>query len=404
MTDEAAKNVLFVDDEPNLLDALRRALRGLEGWNPLFAGSGEQALATFDQGPVDVIVSDLRMPGMDGAELLRLVQEKSPDTVRIVLSGHADANMVMKSVKQAHQFLTKPCPADEIAEVLRKAYNLRRILTDNAVKSIVSGVDTLPSVPHLYQRVTEEVQRENCSLAEVARIISEDPGMTAAILKLVNSSFFGVYRKVTNPLQAVSLLGVDIVRGLILTAHLFAVSDLSHLSHYGLETLVGHSLATGRIASALARFEGLSREAADECFIAGMLHDVGKLILASQFGELYVAIISNVRSTNRTVWEVEKEILGCSHAEIGAYLMGLWNLPGPVVDALAFHHQPTRSGDKTFSALTAVHAANSLQHASHVVNPGYAAHPMDEGYLEALGLAPHLPQWLELCDGIFENR
>ena len=400
------KCVLFVDDEQNMLDALRRMLRPMTvEWDMHFARSGDEALMVLAQEPVDVVITDLRMPGMDGGELLKIIQESRPDVVRIVLSGHADYNMVMKSVKQAHQFLTKPCSTDVIREALEKAYNLRRILTNEAAKAIVSRIESLPSLPDLYVRVVEEVRRENSSLGRIGGIISEDPAMTAAILKMVNSSFFGFFRPVTNPAQAVSLLGIEIVKGLILSAHLFSVFDFSRFPRYSMDVLVDHSLASGRIASAIAKFEGMPPEMVDECFIAGMLHDIGKLILASRFEKEYLGVLNAVRRENRTVWEVEREVLKTSHAELGAYLLGLWNLPGAVVDALAFHHEPMLAGvGRDFSPLTAVHAANALEHDLRVINREYAPHPPDPEYLEHMGLTGHLPQWKELCAQIYEPK
>ena len=400
------KSVLFVDDDQNMLDALRRMLRPMAlDWNQFFVRSGDDALVVLAQHDVDVVMTDMRMPGMDGGQLLKIIQEARPDVVRIVLSGHADYNMVMRSVKQAHQFLTKPCSADDIRETLERAYNLRRILTNEAAKNIVTRIESLPSLPDLYLRVVAEVQREDANLATVARIISEDPAMTAAILKMVNSSFFGFFRPLTNPAQAVNLLGTEIIKGLILSAHLFSVFDFSRFPRYSMDVLVDHSMATGRIAGAIATFEGMPPEMVDECFIAGMLHDVGKLILASRFEVEYLGILATVRNENRTVWEVEREVLSTSHAELGAYLLGLWNLPGAVVDALAFHHEPgLASCGKDFTPLTAVHAANALEHELRVINKDYAQHPLDPAYLEHMGLTSHLPQWKEICDSIYGQQ
>jgi putative nucleotidyltransferase with HDIG domain len=257
-------------------------------------------------------------------------------------------------------------------------------------------VDTLPTQPSAYTEVMAEIEKQNASLARVGQIIGQDIGMAASILKLVNSSFFGFASHIANPTQAVNLLGVEVVKGLILTSHLFTLFDNRRFPGFTLENLVEHCLVAGQLARAIGELQGMGQKDTDDCFIAGMLHDVGKLVLASKFEAEYARVIAQVRERNVAVWGVEKEVFGTSHAEVGAYLLGLWGLPGPIVDAVAFHHAPSKARS-TDLAVTAVHAANALEHELYVLNEGYAKNPLDTAHLAALGLSGRLPAWREAC-------
>lgn len=391
------KSILFVDDEPNVIEGLRRMLHGLrKEWDMSFALSGEEALKILSKKPVDVIVTDMRMPGMDGAQLLAEVQQLHPQVVRIILSGHSDMNLVLRSVRPAHQFLSKPCQPEKLKETVERAYRVREILSDPALAGIISQVDSLPSVPETYTQIMGELEKPNASLAQVGRIIARDIAMTAGVLKLVNSSFFGFVGHIESPLQAVNLLGVETIKGLVLSAHLFTLFDHRKFPGFTLEHLINHCLDTGRLAKVIAEQEGRDRKVADDCFIAGTLHDVGKLVLASKLEAEYARVIRNVQERNLTLWEVEKEVFGTTHAEVGAYLLGLWGLPAAIVDAVAFHHAPAKAGSDGF-AVTAVHVANALEHDLYVLHEGYARNPLDTGHLAALGLSDRLPAWREAC-------
>lgn len=194
------KSVLFVDDETNILDGLRRMLITMKSeWDMTFVNSGSAALEFLSKKHVDIIVTDMRMPEMDGVELLTQVQSKFPGVIRIILSGHSDKTMIMKSVKLAHQFLTKPCPAEKIKDTINSAYSMLKILKNEDVKSMVSRIDSLPSLPDTYLKVVDEMNSEDCSVAKVGALISSDVGMSANVLKLVNSSFFGFSNHISSP-------------------------------------------------------------------------------------------------------------------------------------------------------------------------------------------------------------
>lgn len=395
--------VLFVDDEPRVLDGLRRLLRPQRGqWRVSFAISGQQALELMAQETPDIVVSDMRMPGMDGAELLAEVRRLYPHVVRIILSGQSDPVMVMKSVLPAHQFLAKPVEADQLLTVLRRAGALRRLLDDRRLTSLVSQIETLPVLPQLFRDLLVLLERPGADEDQISELVSRDMGMASTVLKLVNSAFFGTSRRVIKPAEAVGLLGLEVMRALVLGQNFFATFDQERFPHFSFEGLWRHSLAVGGYARTICRRERAPEAMVDSAFIAGLLHDVGKLILCTVVPAEYVEIIAAVRRHNRLVVEVERERLGVGHAEVGAYLMGLWGLGEDIVAAIAGHHDPRAWGPPRFGVLAAVHVANVLDKELCVINKNYARSRVDEDYLAGLGMAQRLPDWREACLGVKE--
>ncbi|NMC49676.1 MAG: HDOD domain-containing protein [Desulfovibrio sp.] len=392
------KRIVFVDDERHVLDALRRMLRPMrDQWEMTFLQTGEQALDVLEKQPQDVIVADMRMPGMDGVTLLNTVRKRFPGVIRIVLSGHSDTNMALQSVRHAHQYLLKPCGAEELKATVDRAVNLKEVFLNEAVKTVVAKIDTLPSLPRTYLELMGELRREEPSLRVVGELVNQDVGMSANILKLVNSAFFGLRTHVSSPIHAVTLLGTEIIKALIISLHLFSRFDMERFPGFSLELLWKHSLTTGLFAKTIALAEGRSNSEMDDCYISGLLHDVGKLLLATNFETTYQEVLRRSRAEGRAVHDMEKELFQATHAEIGAYLLGLWGLPENVVAAIFFHHTPPLDPPTGFSTLMAVHAANSLEHDLVVFNAEYAPHPMDMEYLARIGMAGRAEPWRVTC-------
>ncbi|QLA17674.1 response regulator [Desulfolutivibrio sulfoxidireducens] len=392
------KRIVFVDDERHVLDALRRMLRGMrDQWEMTFVSTGEQALETMGKSPQDVIVTDMRMPGMDGVQLLNAVRERFPGVIRIILSGHSDTNMALQSVRHAHQYLLKPCGAEEFKATVDRAMNLKDVFLNDAVKTVVAKIETLPSMPRTYLELMAELRREEPSLRTIGELINQDVGMSANILKLVNSAFFGLRTHVSSPVHAVNLLGTEIIKALIISLRLFSRFDMERFPGFSLDLLWKHSLTTGLFAKTIAQVEGRSNAEMDDCYISGLLHDVGKLLLATNFEATYQEVLRRSRSEGRTVHDMENTLFSATHAEIGAYLLGLWGLPESVVTAIFFHHAPPPANPPGFSTLLAVHAANSLEHELVVFNAEYAPHPMDLDFLKRAGQSGRVETWRIAC-------
>jgi HD-like signal output (HDOD) protein/CheY-like chemotaxis protein len=388
------KRILFVDDDPNVLQGLQRMLRSLrQEWDMFFVHSGREALDLLAHQCVDVIVSDMRMPEMDGAQLLNEVRQRCPHMVRIILSGHSDREMLLRSVGPAHQFLAKPCDADMLKSTIARACALRDLLRDEMLKRLVAGMQTLPSLPTLYLEVLETAQAADGSLEKIGKIIERDISMTAKILQLVNSAFFGLGRHISTPVQAVSLLGLDTVKALILSSQVFSNFDPVKTPGLCLDTLWQHSMAVGVCAKAITKAENGAKRLIDDAFMAGLLHDVGKLVLAVNLPQLYSRALSLVQTEGVTEWDAERHVLGATHAEVGAYLLGLWGLPDSIVEALAFHHSPSACPDCTLSPLTAVHVADALVYEEQAVHGETPKGFVDQAYLAELGVEECLARW-----------
>ncbi|MBX3745118.1 MAG: HDOD domain-containing protein [Verrucomicrobiae bacterium] len=385
--------VLFVDDEPLILQGLQRMLRSQRHeWDMTFVESGDEAMARMDQQSFDVVVSDMRMPGMDGASLLNRVRERHPETLRFILSGHADQDMVMRCVGSTHQFLSKPCDPDALRTTIERARRLAGTLHGDALGRLVGRLEHLPSLPSLYVEIVDRLRDPEVCTDDVAAVVAKDVAMTAKMLKLVNSAFFGLGRPIASPAEAVSYLGIETIKSLVLTMHAFAQYEGTSVPAEFMGQLWSHSLEVAGAARTIAGAEAAGRHIEEEAFGAGMLHDVGKLILMCNVPDECALARRLAEQESIALWEAETRVLGASHADVGGYLLGLWGLPAPVVEAIALHHAPQSSPTRAFGPLAAVHAANLL---AKPVN-GVAAMlrgNLDSEYLEAIGCAARAGHW-----------
>jgi HD-like signal output (HDOD) protein/CheY-like chemotaxis protein len=392
------KRILFVDDEPLVLQGLQRMLHGMrQEWEMAFSESGSKALELMAQTPFDVVISDMRMPGMNGAELLAEVLKHYPKTVRLILSGHADRELVLKCIGSTHQCLSKPCRPEELKSAIARAGNLEQSLRDESLRHLISRMDRLPSMPALYVQIVEKLKDPDIDVEEIGDIVALDLAMTAKMLKLVNSAFFGLGRQISSPAEAVSYLGMETIKALVLSIHAFSQFSSTDLGAFSLEELWGHSQTTAGLAREIARMEEGDRNLLDEAFGAGLLHDIGKLVLASNFPKEYDQVLRSGQAGSLALLTAEEHTFGANHAEIGGFLLGLWGLPVPVVEAIALHHQPGSSPHPTFSALTAVHVATALVNLQQAQQSHNCPEELDLNYLEKLGLKDRLELWRDLA-------
>jgi HD-like signal output (HDOD) protein/CheY-like chemotaxis protein len=390
--------ILFVDDEPNLLQGLQRQLRPMHNvWNMHFVDSGAQALDLMLSNPVDIIITDMKMPGIDGAELLNQVARLYPNTVRIVLSGHADWSAVLRLANRAHQYLLKPAEPEELRHAIERAVTIRKLLANEHLQRLAASIKCLPSQPHLHTELIAELSGDEASFERVVEIISHDLGMNTKVLQLVNSSYFGLPSPVARVGDAVQHIGLATVKSLALSIKIFSQFDPNHCPGFSLTELTDHSWLTGKFARLIAHEHGMKRDFLEQCFTAGMLHDVGKLLFAATMPHEYSDILRFARETKRPLWECETERLGASHAEAGAYLLALWGLPPALVEAVANHHNPCRSIPETLTPTIFVHVGGILARTLDETVAEAVLKQLDEGCLEQLGLTEEVPAWREIC-------
>jgi HD-like signal output (HDOD) protein/ActR/RegA family two-component response regulator len=390
------RRVLFVDDDQYVLDGLRDLLRGERAeWDMVFALGGRAALRELETGPFDVVVSDMRMPEIDGASLLRAVQERHPETVRIVLSGQTDIEGALQAVPVAHQFLAKPCDRDELRGAIARACLTQALLADSSVRGAAGGAESLPSAPSLYSRLVAASADPETTMDDIGSLVESDIAMCAKVLQLVNSAFFGLGRQISSARDAVVYLGMAPLRALVLSAGAFrAFTPAAHIEGFSVDALEAHSALVARVAAEMLP----DRHESAEAFTAGVLHDVGTLILAVQRPDKLAAVIAAARDEGRPRHALEQEQLGVTHAEVGAYLLSLWRLPPIIVEAVEHHHAPRLRELAGLDPGAAVYIADRLvaeQEAAHADHR--PCEPIDEEYLARLGVIDRLDGWRQVA-------
>ena len=365
-------------------------------WDMTFLGGGREGLAAFAQEPFDVVVSDLWMPGMNGADFLREVQARHPGSIRLILSSSTDREMAMSLVERAHQFLAKPCNPAFLKTVILRALDLGREVDSAQVREMVARLGKLPALPSLYLEISALLESDRATLEDLGRIISKDMAMTAMILKLANSAFFHPRHPISSPLEAIPHLGLDLLQSLVLAHGLFSQAGPFGIPGFTLEHLWDHSLQVAETARRIAHAEQVGNRREVECFNAGILHDVGILVLASSSPEDYRRVLESYLEAGGDLESAECHVFGATHGEVGSYLLGLWGLPGPIVQAAGRHSFPGGLGPEGFTPTLAVHVANAFRTTGSKAHPLFARESLDAAYLESAGLSRRLPVWRDL--------
>jgi HD-like signal output (HDOD) protein len=331
-------SVVFVDDEPRVLDGLRRSLFTVRHqWDIRTASSGEEALAMLQVQPAQIVVSDLQMPSMDGLVLLERVADTWPETVRVILSGQENPSTGARAWTVAHQYLSKPCDARTLLAALERANSLVALLQMPAIRAMAGRLQSLPTTPSVLMQLEELTSHDAAATSELAAIITRDTALTAKVLQVVNSAFFGLRRQVLHVETAVSVMGFQLLKALII-GHEIGHAFPCFIPDWDPEAAHDHSITVATLAKTL----GDTPLEDSDLFTAGILHDVGKLVMASRAPELFVEVLDDAARTYRPLHEVERLRHGVDHADVGAYLLGLWGLPWPLVEAVGLHHSPHR--------------------------------------------------------------
>ncbi len=356
------KKILFVDDDPAALAAIKTQLEeGYPESEAVYATSGAAALELLAASAFEVVATDFQMPEMDGCKLLQEIMRQWPETIRVITAEADDKAQVMRVTKSAHRFLDKPLNVTVLKAIIERSHRFQDLLRNKTLVDLATGISKLPSFPPLYLQILKELQSADCSLKRVGEMVAEDVALTAKVLQVVNSAYFGLARRVITPQQAVNLIGLDTLRALVVYTYAFANFKVHPrlLEVFSVKRLSQHSLLVGKLAQALAREELMDKSLEEESLIAGILHDIGKLVLI-QSPDQYLEAVNYSEIQRCDIYQAEYEIFGASHAEVGAYLLGLWGIPEPVVLAVACHHNPSKLPDSGFTALTTVHVANAF--------------------------------------------
>jgi len=385
------KRILFVEDDEVLRTLYSHMLSDeKDQWEVSTAGGGETAVNLLRESAFDVVVSDMQMPGMSGIELLTEVRNLHPQTSRIIISGSNDQAVAADSLNCTHLFIPKPFGVKTLKATLHRITSLDAYLKDDKLRGLAGKMRELPSFPMVYMEIIQELDSPDASVEKIASIISKDPAITTKILQVANSVAFGLRRTVSDPMEAVQQLGLLTVRSLALSAQVFSSFKPARLKHFSPDTLWSHLMKCGELARRIMRHERADRTEAEDAFTAGMLHDIGALMLADSLPGEFDKALATAASEHISLPEAELRIFGATHTGLAAYLFGLWGLPASIVEAAAFHHAPQTSDLKKFSALTAVHVANAICDPTESGN-------LDFSYLEQIGKADRVNAWREVA-------
>jgi HD-like signal output (HDOD) protein len=379
------KDILFVDDERDLLDGLRaRLYKHRHDWNMRFVASGAEALAVFEQQHIDLIVSDVRMPGMDGGQLLSTVKQHWPTTVRIIVSGYADPVQAVRLTSLCHQYIAKPCDSQVLENIIERCFNLQDVLAQEPLRRVVGRIGKLPALPKTYSRLQAALSQPSVTAGEIADIVTADAAIASKVLQITNSAFFRLRKPMVRIKDAVTYLGFATIRNLVLSAEIFS-QWTSPRNSLGVdpEQLQNHA----QLAAAACKSLAGGRATPDDAWLAGLLHDIGYWVLAQECPDELEKALELSRSQGLPLVDCERLTTGATHAEIGAYLLGLWGLPYSIVEAVALHHAPASvspQGYDLLGALAVSHALLESQAAHGLIVPGNADPGVDARYLASL--------------------
>ena len=383
------KRILFVEDNEVLRQLYALMLAGENRrWETTTAEDGQTALELLKHSTFDVVASDMQMPGMSGIEVLTEVRKQHPKTSRIIISGSSDQAAAADSLNCTHLFIPKPFEVATLRATLARICSLDAYLKDDTLRGLAGKMRTLPSFPMIYLDIIREIESPHSSVQKIAKIVAQDPGITAKVLQVANSAAFGLVTPINDPVEAVQQLGMTTVRSLALSAQVFASFKPGRMKHFSADTLWSHLMKTGDLARTIMRRERVEFAECENAFTAGMLHDIGQLMLADSLPDEFENALTLAANEKISLPAAELKILGATHTGLAAYLFGLWGLPAAIVEAVAFHHEPQKSDLKKFTALTAVHVANALCDDSEGAS-------LDLEYLESIGVADRLDDWRE---------
>ena len=366
-------NIVIVGDEAARAGELElgQALAdfGLD-WNVRWIEPGNASLATLADAPLDVLVCQLDPGSSRGPALLSQVRDQHPEAVRILLLDNGQDVDALQVLDCAHRLLRKPLDAGELIESVESVVELRELLDNAELNQAIGRIASLPPPPKLYIDLTQLMRDPDTTSAEVGELLSQDPVLAAKVLRLCNSAYFSAGRVVTDIRSAVTRLGMQNIQRLVLAT--VAFGNLDEIDGIDREAMQARALQTSRLAGKL-----LAGPSAELAATAGLLAEVGKLLPGVRFP---------------LADGTEQNPEGPHYAEAGAYLLGLWGLPMPIVEAVAHHQNPGRMRMSGFWVAGAVHVASAL----------VADQPVDEDYLRAVGQIDKLPKWKSIGEQLLD--
>lgn len=392
--------ILIIDDEIDQLDLIKTSLaRKSDQWEVEISNHPEQALASIDLNPPTIVIADHHMPQMSGIDFLKQVAQNQPGIERFILAEEEGKEDLEEHLGSVFNFLPKPCSPDNLINEVQRVLAIETWLGNDTTKKIVAKMGDFPSLPPVYLKVMNALNSRDASAERVGKAISGDLAISAKLLQVVNSSYYGLDEKVSDIVHAVSILGMDIVKNLVLAIQVYSKLAQSADQKALTDQLWHHSMSVATAARRLMQYESRDSKLAEEAYTAGLFHDIGKLVLLNAVPADYEIARQHSQDNHLPLWQAEREIIGATHCDTGAYLLGRWGMAVSLVETAALHHEPINSFGSGFSSLSAVHAANALAWERH---PNKKPHPdaaPDSDFLVEIGKADSWDTWRDVVTG-----
>ncbi|MGM0443395.1 MAG: HDOD domain-containing protein [Fibrobacterota bacterium] len=390
------KKVLFVDNSEKWIEIYKTVFYNTDEWECHYAQDVLAAVDYLNYISVDVIVVELKLPLFDGTQILEYVKKRYPDIIRIILTDCTDITRQIRVVRLAHQFLKKTRSVTDIEQIINNIYRLHRIVISSKARQIVGAMDSLPALPDAYYQLKSELNSADPSLKKIARIVESDMGLSLTILKIVNSAFFGVSQRVGSVSQAVSLLGTEILKSLLVSAHVFSHFESKDICT-SVTDVMNHSKLVAAFTDAICEREGVKKQAREAVFMAALLHDIGRLVFETSFHDVYKKAIGISQVTSESLSETEKSTIGVNHSEVGAYLLGVWGFNLSTVEAVAFHHSPSQLKGRKNVLLSILHVADIVALEKMKTVTSFGTEYMDREYVDNIMGLDSWDTWRAVC-------
>jgi putative nucleotidyltransferase with HDIG domain len=394
--------ILVVADDPRELSALRESFETFDtGWETEFLTSEPEALNALEHSPFDVVIAEIRAGSLATTQFLHQVWQQCPKAVRFLTGSAMEPSVMVECAIGAHQFLEKPINPESVKELIARTHSINQLVENPNVKILVSRMRTLPSRPSVSMELMRELRSSNASAQVVGELISKDLAISSKLIQVVNSAYYGWARQVSEPADAVMLLGLEATASLVLSIESFARFDKIKPLYFSIDEVWKHSQKVAHFSKTIAETVSGDPAIIKDSFAAGLLHDIGKLALALNFEEEYRQAIGLAETKNLTTCQAEIEVFGACHSEAGAYLLSIWGLPVSIIEAVASHHKPAAAMPSPFNAATAVHLAESFEHEEELKrrNCGPLTAEVDLDYSPDLNLQPQLSILRQIMKG-----
>jgi HD-like signal output (HDOD) protein len=389
-----SKRIVFITGSADHSDRIKKLVRDLgDEWTPIFAANAAEALVLLGEGqPVNAMVAEPEQWEREENNLLVELKQKFPSVAPVSFSlPPPGAEATPLPPLKPGRSLANANDIGSLGVVIDRSTELRRLLDNDSVRQLVNEIDRVPSLPTTYLALMQAASKPASTVTDFVQIIQSDPGTSVRVLQLVNSSLFGLKSKVTSVQQAVNHLGLDLLKGLIASAHVFSAIDGSPTKVVSVERCQLYSLRVGRLAQAMLT----GRPASEDALTAGLLHNIGELVLAVERPQQFAAVVQRCTETGESRMTVERAVFGATHAEVGAQLLMGWGIPFSIVEVAAYHHEPERVSGGDVEVLAAVHSADALL---GILTCGEPPGTLNRQFLERAGFAQQLPRWRELVE------